>query len=262
MRLFDSHAHLNLPEYADDRAAVLTRARTAGVTRLVNVGIDPETARLAREIADEDAGIYAAAAVHPNYAKDCGEEGFAEVEAMLRDGGFVAVGETGLDYNREYSPFPKQQEFFRRHLALAGELSLPVIIHCRDAEKDCLAILREEAERRDIDGRVVMHCFGGDAAAAQAFVDVGAYISFAGVVTFKNADGARAAAAAVPLSRTLIETDCPFLAPQPRRGKRNEPSYLVWIAEEIARIHGVSAEEAARLTTENTCRLFGIEDGE
>jgi len=259
MRLFDSHAHLNLPEYDDDRAAVLSRARTAGVTRMVNVGIDPDTSRLARDLAAAEDGLYAAAAIHPNYSKEYGDEGFAAVEAMLREGGFVAVGETGLDYYREYSPFDLQREFFRRHLSLAGELGLPTIIHCRDAEDDCLRLLREEADRRDIDGQVVMHCFGGDAAAAEAFVEVGAYVSFAGVVTFKNADGTRAAAAVVPLERTLVETDCPFLAPQPRRGKRNEPSYVVWVAAEIARIHGVSAADAARTLTGNTCRLFGIE---
>ncbi len=262
MRLFDSHAHLNLPEYADDRASVLSRARTAGVDRMVNVGIDPVTARLARDLAQAEEGLYAAAAVHPNYASECGDEGFAEVEAMLREGGFVAVGETGLDYYREHAPFDLQREFFRRHLALAGELDLPTIIHCRNAEKDCLEILSEEGGRRDIDGRVVMHCFGGNAAHAKEFVAAGAYVSFAGVVTFKNADGTREAAAAVPLERTLIETDCPFLAPQPRRGKRNEPSYVVWVAEEIARIHGVTVAEAARITTENTCRLFGIRDEE
>lgn len=260
MRLFDSHAHLNLREYDDDRAVVLSRARDAGVTRMVNVGIDPSTARLARDLAEENEGLHAAAAVHPNYAKECGDAGFAEVEAMLREGGFVAVGETGLDYYREYAPFDLQREFFRRHLALADELDLPTIVHCRDAEDDCLAILREEGERRDLDGRVVMHCFGGNAAHAKDFVDAGACVSFAGVVTFKNAHGTREAAAAVPLERTLIETDCPFLAPQPRRGKRNEPSYVVWVAEEIARVHGVTAAEAARITTENACRLFGIEN--
>jgi TatD DNase family protein len=258
MRYFDSHAHLNLPEFADDLAGVISRARTAGVTRMVNVGIDPVTARLALELAEEHEGLYAAAAVHPNYAKECGDEGFAEVESMLRDGGFLAVGETGLDYYREYSPFDLQREFFRRHLALAEELNLPVIVHCRDAEDDCLGILREEGERRDVDGRVVMHCFGGNAEHAKGFVDAGAYVSFAGVVTFKNAHGTREAAAAVPLDRTLIETDCPFLAPQPRRGKRNEPSWVVWVAEEIARIHGITTAEAARVTTENACRLFGL----
>jgi len=262
MRLFDSHAHLNLPEYEDDRAAVLSRARTAGVTRMVNVGIDPCSSRLARDLAVADPGLYAAAAVHPNYTKECGDEGFAEIETMLAEGGFVAVGETGLDYYREHSPFDLQREFFRRHLALAGDVGLPAIIHCRDAEEDCLRLLREEAERRDLDGRIVMHCFGGSAASARDFVELGAYVSFAGVVTFKNAHGAREAAAAVPLARTLIETDCPFLAPQPRRGKRNEPSYVVWVAEEIARVHGVSVADAARITTGNTCRLFGIEESE
>jgi TatD DNase family protein len=255
MRFFDSHAHLNLREFDDDRASVVKRARAAGVTRMVNVGIDLETGRLAREIAREHDGLYASAAVHPNYVAEAGEPGFAEVSAMLGEGGFVAVGETGLDY-------PAQREAFRAHLRLAEELGLATIVHCRDAEADCLTILREEAGRRDLDGKVVMHCFGGNAEEAAQFVAVGAFVSFAGVVTFKNAHGAREAAAAVPLSRTLIETDCPFLAPQPRRGKRNEPSYVVWVAEEIARIHDVKVAEVARVTTANACRLFGIEEEE
>jgi TatD DNase family protein len=262
MQFFDSHAHLNLPEFEADRAAVVARARDAGVTRMVNVGIDLETGRLAREIAAEHEGLYASTAVHPNYVTRAGDQGFADVSAMLGEGGFVAVGETGLDYYRDYSPFDAQRDAFRAHLRLADDLGLATIVHCRDAEDDCLSILREEADRRDLDGKVVMHCFGGDAAAAARFVEVGALVSFAGVVTFKNAHGTREAAAAVPISRTLIETDCPFLAPQPRRGKRNEPSYVVWVAEEIAKIHGVTVAEVARVTTANACRLFGIEEME
>jgi len=258
VRFFDSHAHLNLDEYDEDRASALARARDAGVTRIVNVGIDPGTSRFARRLAEEEPGLHATAAIHPNYVAEHGDAGFGEIAALVREGGFVAVGETGLDYYRDHSPPEAQRESFRRHLALAGEVGLPTVVHCRDAYGDALRILREEAERRDLADRVVMHCWGGTAEEAADFLELGAWISFAGVVTFKNARSAREAAAAVPIERTMVETDCPFLAPQPRRGKRNEPAWVVWVAEEIARVHGVSAGEAARATTANACRAFGV----
>jgi len=258
MEFFDSHAHLNLPEFASDRAQALGRARDAGVSRMVNVGVDAETARLARDLSRENEGLFATAAVHPNYVADEGETGFAEVEALLREGGFVAVGETGLDYYREHSPHELQREYFRRHIALADELSLPVVVHCRDAYDDCYRILAEESERRELAGRVVMHCFGGTAEEARRFSALGMLISFSGVVTFKNAHGVREAAAAVPLELTLAETDCPFLAPQARRGKRNEPAYVTWVVEALAGVHGVETAEAARITTGNAVRFFGL----
>lgn len=258
MRFFDSHAHLNIPEFDADRREALARARAAGVTGMVNVGIDAASSRVARDLAREEEGLYAAAALHPNSVAAGGEAELAEIEALVREGGFVAVGETGLDYYRDRTPREVQQAGFRRHLKLAEEADLPVVIHCRDAQEDCLAILREEAERRDLARRFVMHCFGGNAEEAAAFVELGGYVSFSGVVTFPNAQATRDAAAVVPLHRTMVETDCPFLAPQPRRGKRNEPAYVVFVAEEIARVHGVTAAEAAAATTESALRFFGI----
>ncbi len=262
MRLFDSHAHLNLPEFDDDRDEARARARVAGVTRMVNVGIDLASSRMAREMAAEHEGLYAAAAIHPNSVDEAGPDGFARLEEMVREGGFVAVGETGLDYYREYSDRGAQRQAFRDHLRLAGESGLPVVIHCREAHEDCRRILAEEAGRRDLEGRIVMHCFGGTPEDARAYLELGAYVSFSGTVTFKNAHENRAAAKVVPLDRTLIETDCPYLAPQPRRGKKNEPAYVVFTAEEIARIHGVSLDQAAEATTANACRVFGIEEEE
>ena len=260
MHFFDSHAHLNLPEYDPDRADALARARDAGVTRILNVGIDATTSRLARDLAGEHAGLFASAAVHPNYVAEAGESGFAEGSALLREGGFVAVGETGLDYYRDHSPHDGQRASFRRHLALADELELSVVVHCRDAHPDCRKILAEESERRDLEDRVVMHCFGGGLSDAAAYLELGFWISFSGTVTFKNAGAVREIAAATPLERTLVETDCPFLAPQAHRGRRNEPSYVPLIVAELARVHGVLVEEAARLTTENACRAFHIEE--
>jgi TatD DNase family protein len=260
MRFFDSHAHLNLPEFDADRDEAVERAARAGVDRILNVGVDAGTARLARDLTRERPGFLASAAVHPNYVAEAGVEGFAEVEALLREGGFAAVGETGLDYYREYSPHAGQREAFRRHIALADELSLPVVVHCRDAHEDCRRILAEEAERRDLADRVIMHCFGGSPEDAKAYLDLGFWISFAGVLTFPNAKRLRAVAAATPLERTLAETDCPYLAPQAHRGRRNEPAYVVHVVAELAKIHGVPAEEAARVTTANACRVFGIEE--
>ena len=259
MLLFDSHAHLNLPEFQADLAGVIERARTAGVTRMVNVGVDAESSRLARDLAREHEGLYASVAVHPNYVEQEGEEGARAVRALAEEGGFVAIGETGLDYFRDHSPPEGQRAAFREHIALADALSLPFIVHCRAAHEDCRTILAEEAERRDLDGRVIMHCFGGTAEDAAFYLDLGAVISFAGNVTFKNAHELREAAALVPLDRTLVETDCPYLAPQARRGKRNEPAYVAFAAVEIARIHGVDEDAAARITTRNACRIFGIE---
>jgi TatD DNase family protein len=260
MRFFDSHAHLNIPEFDIDRDAALARAREAGVDRMVNVGIDAESSRIARDLAGREPGLYAAAAVHPNYVADCGEEELVAVEAMIREGGFVAVGETGLDYYREHCPPDRQRDAFRRHLRLAEESGLPVIVHCRDAQADCVGILEEEAARRDIRGRFVMHCFGGSAVEARTFVDLGGYVSFSGVVTFPNAKATRAAAAAVPPERLLIETDCPFLAPQPKRGRRNEPAFVIHTAEEVARVHGLELSALAELTTANALAVFGIEE--
>lgn len=255
---FDTHAHLNIDEFAADRDAALARAREAGVTEIVNVGIDPATSETARELARRERGLHAAAAVHPNDVAALGEAGLARIEAMVREGGFVAVGETGLDLYRNRTPLPAQIDAFRRHLALAGETGLATVIHCRDAYAECLAVLTEEARRREIAGRFVMHCFSGDARWAREFVALGGYVSFSGTVTYPNAGSVREAAAAVPLDRTLVETDCPFLAPQPRRGKRNEPAFVVFVAEEIARIHGVDLRGAAERTAANARAVFRI----
>ena len=201
MRFFDSHAHLNLPEFDRDREEAADRAASAGVDRVLNVGVDAETARLARSIAEGRDGYCASAAVHPNYVRKRGEGGFREVCDLLQEGGFAAVGETGLDYHREYTPPEEQRAAFRRHIEVADELSLPVIVHCREAHADCRRILEEEAARRDLADRVVMHCFGGSPEDARAYLELGFWISFDGVITFPNARGLRGIAASVPLNR-------------------------------------------------------------
>jgi TatD DNase family protein len=258
MLIFDTHAHLNLPDFDGDRDAAIDRARELGVTRIVNVGIDEATAREALRLAGEHEGLYATGAVHPNYVKDQGEEGFAAVAALLRAGGFVAVGETGLDFYRDYSPPDLQREYFVRHIELADELGLPVVVHCRDAYDACYEVLAAEASKRDLAGRVIMHCFGGTARDAERFVEIGALISFSGVITFPNARGVREAAAAVPLEMTLAETDCPWLAPQAHRGRRNEPAHVVHVVAELAKVHGREPEAVARVTTANALKVFGL----
>jgi len=262
MQIIDSHAHLNLDDYKDDLDAAIARARALGVTRIVNVGIDAESAREALRLAKAHEGLYATAAIHPNYVKEQGEAGFSEVVELLQAGGFVAVGETGLDFYRDHSPPDLQREYFIRHIALADELALPIVVHCRDAYDACYDVLAEETSRRDLDGRVIMHCFGGTAADAERFVALGALISFSGVLTFPNAKSVREAAAAVPLAKTLAETDCPFLAPQAHRGRRNEPAYVVHVVAELAKVHGVEPEVAAHVTTQNALKVFGIEGEE
>ncbi len=262
MRIIDSHAHLNLPDYDGDRDAAIERARTLGVTRIVNVGIDADSAAEALRLAQAYAGLYATAAVHPNYVEEQGEAGFEAVAALLEGGGFVAVGETGLDFYRDHSRPDLQIEFFIRHIALADELGLPIVVHCREAYDACYEVLATECSRRDLEGRVIMHCFGGTAADAERFVALGALISFSGVVTFPNAKSVREAAAVVPLAKTLAETDCTWIAPQTHRGRRNEPAHVVHVVAELAKVHGVEPEVAARATTRNALRVFGIEEEE
>ena len=262
MQIIDSHAHLNLPDYDGDRDAAIARARDLGVSRIVNIGIDAGTAALALRLAQAHEGLYATAAVHPNYVKEQGEAGFSAVAKLLREGGFVAVGETGLDFYRDHSPPELQREYFVRHIELADELGLPIVVHCREAYDACHEVLARESSHRDLAGRVIMHCFGGTAEDAARFVKLGALISFSGVLTFPNAKSVRAAAAAVPLAKTLVETDCPFLAPQAHRGRRNEPAHVVHVVAELARVHGIEPEVAARVTTRNALRVFGIEGEE
>jgi TatD DNase family protein len=256
VEFFDSHAHLNLPEFGPDRAEALARARAAGVTRILNVGIDAESSRVARDLARAETGLLASAALHPNHAADLGEPEWEKVAALLREGGFAAVGETGLDYYREHAPPDVQRDLFRRHLELAAELSLPVVVHCRNAHADCRALLSSEMPRLGLADRLVLHCFSGTEEDARAYLALGALLSFTGVLTFPNAQAARAVAAGVPLARTLAETDCPWLAPQAHRGKRNEPAYVTHVVAALGSLHGVPEAEAARITTGNATCFF------
>ncbi len=258
----DSHAHIDGEEFDADRDEVVARAREAGVRAILNVGTgDPHGGNFERAVAAAERyeGVYAAVGVHPHDAKLYTEAAERLVLEFVRGRRVVAVGEIGLDYHYDNSPRDVQREVFARQLRLAREEGLPVIIHSREADGETLEILRAEYAGAERGG--VMHCFGGGAALAEGALALGFYISFAGNVTFKKADALREVAAAVPLERLLVETDCPYLAPAPFRGRRNEPAYVVETARFLAGLRGVGHEELGRITSENFARLFGVEPG-
>ena len=256
----DSHAHIDGEEFDADRDEVVSRARAAGVRAILNVGTgDPHGGNFERAVAvaEKYEGVYAAAGVHPHDARLYDEAAERRLLEVLRGSGrVVALGEIGLDYHYDNSPRDVQQEVFARQLRLARSESLPVIIHSREADDDTAEILNRELEGSGHGG--VMHCFGGGPALAEAALALGFYISFAGNVTFKKADALHEVALTVPLNRLLVETDCPYLAPVPHRGRRNEPAYVVETARFLAELRGVSHEEMGRVTSENFARLFGV----
>jgi TatD DNase family protein len=255
--LIDSHCHLDQAAFADDRDAVIARARAAGVGRMITVGAGGPLAsnRAAVAIAESDPDIFAAVAVHPHDASDIEDATWDELRALWAHPKVVAVGETGLDYYYEHSPADVQQRHLRRFVREAGRAGLPLVIHCRDAYPDLLRIFREE-DAAAIGG--VIHCFSGTPAEAEACLALGFALSFSGIVTFKTADQLRDAARLTPPDRILIETDAPFLAPPPFRGKRNEPALVRKVAEEIARVLGRDLADAAALTVANTARAFRL----
>ena len=259
----DSHAHIDGEEFDADRDEVVARARAAGVRAILNVGTgDPHGGNFERalEVAERYEGVYAAAGVHPHDARLYDDAAEQSLLGVLRGSErMVALGEIGLDYHYDNSPREVQQEVFARQLRLAREEGLPVIIHSREADEDTAVILRRELDSSGTRG--VMHCFGGGPALAEAALGLGFMVSFAGNVTFKKAEALREVAAAVPLERLLVETDCPYLAPVPHRGRRNEPAYVVETTRFLAGLRGVSHEELGRVTSENFARLFGVELG-
>lgn len=256
----DSHCHIDGPEYDADREEVIARARDAGVTTMLNVGTgDPHSGAFERAVAlaEQHTEVYCAIGVHPHDAKLF--DGAAEqrlIDLAKQSTRVVAWGEIGLDYHYDHSPREVQRDVFRRQLAIARELNLPVVIHSREADDDTIAILREEFTGYSRAG--VLHCFGGTLEMAEQAVKLGFFVSFAGNLTFKKADDLRAIAQKLPLDRLLVETDCPYLTPVPFRGKRNEPARVVETAKFLAELRDVTPEEVGRLTSENFARLFGV----
>jgi TatD DNase family protein len=253
--LFDTHAHLNAEQFNEDLNEVMQRALEAGVSQIVVVGFDRPTITRAMELVEEHEFIYAAVGWHPVDAIDMTEEDLIWIEELAAHPKVVAIGEMGLDYHWDKSPKDVQKEVFRKQIRLAKKVKLPIVIHNREATADIIDILKEE-HAEEVGG--IMHCFSGSAETAKECINMNFYISLGGPVTFKNARKPKEVAEEIPLDRLLIETDCPYLAPHPYRGKRNEPSYVKLVAEQIAELKGISYEEVAEATTRNTRKLFGM----
>ena len=259
LSLFDSHAHLNWPDYEADMDKVLLRAHQAGVQNILCVGTSLEMSERGVELSEAYDRIYASIGVHPHEAKEMNDATLDALKALAKRGKVVAVGETGLDFYRNYSPREVQVSRFKEQVELAKRLGLPLIIHNRQADEEVLGILRR-ANILSLGG--VFHCFSTNLHTAKEAMRLGFYISFAGNLTYKNAPELKEVARAVPIEKTLIETDCPFLAPEPHRGRRNEPSHVRRVAEVLAEIHGLTLEDVARITTLNAVKLFRLEEGE
>ncbi|HLS06829.1 MAG TPA: TatD family hydrolase [Bacillota bacterium] len=253
--LFDTHVHLNAYQFADDREAVIERAFAAGVRHMVVVGFNEETIPLALEIAETYETIYAAIGWHPVDAIDCTSDDLKWIESLTSHPKVVALGEMGLDYHWDKSPKDVQADIFRQQIQLAKQLNFPIIIHNREATEDVIQILQEE-NAAAVGG--IMHCYSDSVAYVNPSLDMNFYISLGGPVTFKNAQDPKEVAKVVPSDRLLIETDAPYLAPHPYRGKRNEPAYVRLVAEEIAKLRGQSLEEISEQTTKNAFELFRI----
>ncbi len=252
--LVDSHAHLDDPKLAAEESEVLRRAWEAGVAHVVAVGADVASSRRAVEIAGRVDRVSATVGVHPHDAAGVTEGDWQELRSLAASGRVVAVGECGLDFFRDRSPRGAQREVFAGHLAMAGELGLPVVVHCRDAYEECLAILRTELGAPI---RGVLHCFQGDAQVGRGALDLGLYLGIGGTLTFPREEALRGVVRGLPLGRLLVETDAPFLTPRPRRG-RNEPAYVRLVAECLAHVLGLGAAEVAEVTTANARRVFRL----
>jgi TatD DNase family protein len=251
--MIDSHCHLTDERFADDVDAVIARAWDAGLTGIVTIASDADDAVAARHIAAKDARIHSTAGVHPHVAEKANDDDLARIEQMARAREIVAIGETGLDFHYDNSPRDTQLRLFEWHLRLAADTQLPIVVHCRSADDDVAALVRSAAGVRG-----VLHCFAGGHDLFDAAMTAGWYISFAGLVTFRNFHN-QALLAAVPQQRLLVETDSPYLAPIPHRGKRNEPAYVVETCRAVASLRSADFADVARVTAENARRLYGLD---
>ena len=253
MELIDTHCHLNDEQYDADVAEVIERAHSAGVLWLVNIGYDVDSSRKAIGQASLHPSVKATVGIHPHDAKTATKSALAKLRELAAREEVIAFGEIGLDYYYDNSPRDIQREAFRQQMELAKSLKLPVVIHSRDATKDTLEILREYAPLQGI-----MHCFSGSFETAQICMDLGMYMAFGGAITFKNANRLREVVAKVPWEWIVVETDCPYLTPEPFRGRRNEPAHLQHIVGTLAQVKGVSPADTARITTDNARAAFGL----
>ena len=256
MHLYDTHAHLDDEPFAANLEEVVSRANDSAVLDIVAIGTTADSSEKTVEIAERFECVHAAVGIQPNYCAQAQDSDWDRIVLLAQKNQVVALGETGLDRYWDYTPFEMQQDYFQRHLSLSGETGLPFIVHMRDCEADILAMLRDERRHSVLSG--VMHSFTGSADTLQECLELGLYISFAGMVTFKKSDLLRTVASSVPVDRLLIETDAPYLSPHPVRGTRpNEPALLVHTAQCLAEVRSVELQQLARETTANAQRLFG-----
>ena len=258
MELIDSHAHIDFPQFAEDRESMLDRARAAGVTTLLAIGTGPGPEKLDSAIpfAEQHGWIYATIGIHPHEAEQVTVQHLEHLTTLAKHEKVIAWGEIGLDYFYDHSPRHVQQRVFRDQMALAQQAKLPIIIHCRDAWSDCLDLLEEVWRPTGLGG--ILHCFTGTLEAAQRGMEMGFLVSFAGNSTYPKTGNIRDVAKELPLEKILIETDAPYLAPQPYRGKRNEPAYVAEVARTLASVRNLSPDEVAAATSENFRRFFGL----
>lgn len=255
--IIDTHCHLDEEAFSADLAEVLRVAAEQGVAGIVSIGTDAASSRRTLELARLHRGVFAAVGIHPNYTAAAGAGDWDVIEELARDPQVVAIGETGLDRYWNYAPPELQREYFSRHIDLSRRTGKPFIVHCRDADDEVREMLRTAAESGPLDG--VMHSFCQSAASAEEYLRLGLHLSFTGMLTFKRNQELRALAASLPRDRLFVETDAPYLAPTPYRGKRNEPGFVRFTLQCLAELQGVSPDEMARITTDNACRFFGIE---
>lgn len=256
-RLIDTHCHLDFENFDEDREEVISRASDMGVGAIIVPAIDLQNCKKVLRIAESHPNIYAAVGIHPNSSKEWQNDDLIQLKELAQHDKVVAIGEIGLDYYRNFSPQDTQRDAFNQQLDLAIELNLPVIIHNREADDDILSIL---ARKKNDSDRVtgVLHSFSTRVEVARSAVIMGYYIGFTGPITFRKAHDVRAVSASLPMDRILIETDSPFLAPEPRRGRRNEPGFVRFVAEKLAEVRGLSFDEIAYRTTQNAERLFNL----
>lgn len=258
MTWIDTHCHLNDQRFSDDLPEVLARAAATDVSDILVIGIDVESSRAALRLAEEHPELHAVVGIQPNSLGEVQPGDWDAIVELVRSDHVVGLGETGLDRYWDYAPLELQQDYFDLHLQLAREVSLPVVIHCREAEADVVAALSRFADASGGPIAGVMHSFTGDSPTAIKCMELGLHISFAGMVTFKKSDALRAVAQTVPLDRLLVETDAPYLSPHPVRGGRNEPAHVVHTGTCLAAVHGIDAAELARITTANARKLFSL----
>jgi TatD DNase family protein len=254
--LIDTHCHLDSEGFHQDIDSVIQRALDSGVERMLTIGVTLETSQAAVLLSNRYPCVSAVVGIQPNYAHEAKPTDWEKIEDLATHPNVVGVGETGLDKYWDFAPIDIQRDFFVRHIELSRRLKLPFVVHCREAEAEVIEVLQTEAANGTLSG--VMHSFSGSAATAAECVRLGMHISFAGMLTFRKNEDLRSAARSVPLDRLLVETDAPYLAPLPHRGKRNEPAWVRFTSDCLAQVHGVSPEQMAEQTTLNAKQLFRI----